>query len=69
VRVVHHVVAADRGVPAIGPQQGGQDPDRSGLSRAVRAQEAEYGTGADGEVDPVQCDGFAEPLDQSFGNY
>ena len=25
--------------------------------------------GANSEVDPVQCDGIAEPLDQPFGNY
>jgi hypothetical protein len=67
--VVHHVVPADRGVSAVGPQQRGEDPHGSGLSRAVRAQEAEYRAGANGEVDPVQCDGFAEPLDQPFGNY
>jgi hypothetical protein len=33
------------------------------------ASRAEYRAGANGEVDPVQCDGFAEPLDQRFGNY
>jgi hypothetical protein len=38
------------------------------LSRNM-ASRAEYRAGANGEVDPVQCDGFAEPLDQPFGNY
>jgi hypothetical protein len=59
----------DRGVPAVGPEQGGEDPHGGGLSCAVRAQEAEYRAGADSQVDPVQCDGIAEPLDQPFGKY
>jgi hypothetical protein len=71
VRVRDHVMAADRRAPAVGPQQRGHDPHRGGLSCAVRAQEAEYRTGAYGQVDPVQCDGpplEPEPLDQPFGN-
>lgn len=68
MRVAHHVVSADRGVLAVGPQQRGEDPYRSGLSRAVRAQEAEDRAGADGEVDPVQGYGFLESLDQPFGD-
>jgi len=67
--VADHVVAADLGVTAVRAQQGGQDPHRGGLARAVRAQQAEYRAASHGEVDPVQGDGPVEPLDQPFGNY
>src|SRR5205085_4440395 len=33
--VAYHVVAADASVPAVRPQQGGEDADRGGLARAV----------------------------------
>jgi hypothetical protein len=32
VGMAHHVVAADAGLPAVRPQQGGEDADRSGLA-------------------------------------
>ena len=53
----------------VGPLTLPPDPAATSLSCAVRAQEAEYRAGADSEVDPVQRDRIAEPLDQPFGKY
>ena len=57
------------GVTAVRSHQRGENPYRGRLSRAVRAQEAEHRAGAHGQIDPVECDGILEPLDQPFGKY
>src|ERR1035441_174620 len=69
VCVAHHVVAADGGVTAVRAHQRGENAYRGRFSRVVRAQQAEQGPGADGEVDPVERDRVPVPLDQPFGMY
>jgi hypothetical protein len=66
VGVADHVVAEDLRVPAVGWEDGCQDPDRGGLAGAVGPEQPEHGTGRHLEVDAVEGDHVAEALDQSL---
>ncbi len=52
---------------AIGAKQGGEHADGGGLARAVRAEHAVDGAGANAEVYAVDCTIAAEGLDESVG--
>jgi hypothetical protein len=49
-----HVEAVDRGSPAVGAQQGGEDADGSGLARPVRAEQPVHRARWHGQVEPVE---------------
>ena len=51
----------------VGLQQRGEDADRGGLARAVRAEHTEDGGPLDGQVDAAQGLGRPEPLHQALG--
>jgi hypothetical protein len=53
-RFVDDVVAEDPGRAAVRPQDGGEDPDRCRLARAVGSEQAEDGRLFDGEADAVE---------------
>ena len=65
--VADDVVAADPGDAGVGAQQGGEDADGGGLAGAVRAEHAEHGALAGGQVDAGEGLGVAEALGQPFG--
>ena len=67
VRLGGDVVPADQGGAGVGLQQGGENADRGGLAGAVRAEDAEDGAFAGGEVDPVEGLGGAEALPEPLG--
>jgi hypothetical protein len=67
VGLADHVEAADAGVSAVRAQQGGQDAHGRRLAGPVRAEQAEDRALADGQVDPGERRGLAEPLDQALG--
>src|SRR5215470_17261141 len=48
----------------VGCEDGCQDPHRRGLAGAVRPEQAQHAAGLDRQVDTVQRDDRAEPLDQ-----
>lgn len=63
------VVAGDPGRARVGAQQGGQQPDRGGLARAVGSQDRADRAPWDGEVEAAQGAHLAEPLLQTFTKY
>jgi hypothetical protein len=65
VRLPHHVVAEHAGLAAVGAQQGGEHPDRGGLARAVRPEQAVHRAGRHAQVDAVEGAGGAERPDQT----
>ena len=52
--------------PLVGCEQGREDADGGGLSRAVGAEQAEHGAGLDLEVDALQGFHVAEVLNEGF---
>jgi hypothetical protein len=59
------VEPVDPGGPRVRAQQGGENADRRGLARAVRAEQAEHGSFARREINPRQrlrvAKGFGQP--------
>ena len=53
-RLLLHVVAEHPGRPAVGPEDGGEDPDGRGLAGSVGSEQPEDGALLDGEADPVE---------------
>src|SRR5579859_7443897 len=66
-RNAYQVVAAYPRLPCVGPQQGGQDPDRGRLAGSVGAQDAEHPALPGDQVDSSQRRRLTEPLDQPGG--
>jgi hypothetical protein len=55
VRLAHHVVSRHDDPAGVGAEQGGQDPDQSGLARAVRPEHRVDRGAGDREVESVEC--------------
>ncbi len=60
-----HVEAGHASRAGVGGEEGGEDPDRRRLARAVGAEHAEDGAGGGLEVDAVQRAHVAERLDEA----
>ena len=54
-RILHHIRARDNGFTRRGKNASGQDSDRGSLPGAIGAEQAEELTGADVEVERVEC--------------
>lgn len=52
--LAQHVVPRDLDTPRVGPQQGGQNTDQSGLARAVGPEHPVHGAARDPQIEPVQ---------------
>ena len=65
-RFPHHVVTLDDRPAAVRLEQRGQDPDRGGLARPVRPQNAEHGPARHRQIYAAQRADLTERLGQAF---
>jgi hypothetical protein len=67
IRIAGHIVAGDPHLAAVGGDERGEDLDRRGLARPIRAEQGEDGSFRDLQVDAVEHDVIAERLAQADG--
>jgi hypothetical protein len=63
----HHVHVSHLNPASGWRQHPAQHPNRGGFARAIRAQQAKYFAGLDGDVNMIDRDEIAEAAGQVFG--
>ena len=67
IRVLDHIETRDRGVAAVGLEQGRENPDRRRLARPVRSEQGQQTPFCDLEVEPIECSNAAIVFHQALG--